>query len=174
MLVAAVETAATSWASSKDAPLERLRESRSKFVKYLESTEVKNLAFRVAEEFSDSIGATKKFVEFLLAHLPSPPKKRPGNWGQVEWNKKNLREVFRRIYGYRSKALHDGMPFPAPMCEPPYKHETWEVVAEKPLGLAMSVGGSTWLARDTPMLLNTFEYISRNAINSWWSSMTRG
>jgi len=174
MLVAAVETAASYWHSSKDSPLERLRESRSDFVEYLEATGIEGLAARVANKFADSIGATKKFVEFLLAYLPPPPKKRPAEWGQVEWSHDNLKKAFRQIYTYRSKALHDGMPFPAPMCEPPYKyHETWEAVAERPIGLATSSSGGTWLAKDTPMLLHTFEYITRNTIDAWWTSMVK-
>ena len=63
------------------------------------------------------------------------------------------------------------MPFPAPMCDPPYRHETWQGVAEKPIGLATSVAGGTWLAKDTPMLLHTFEYIARNALTKWWTSI---
>ena len=61
------------------------------------------------------------------------------------------------------------MPFPAPMCEPPFKHKEWEACAEKPIG-GMSAYGGTWLADDLPMYLNTFEYIARNAINKWWTS----
>lgn len=171
MLVAAVETAASYWYASTDSPLERLRDSRSDFVEFLESTDVEGLTARVAEEFADSIGTTKKFVEFLLTHLPAPPGRRPAEWVQVEWSRDNLKKVFHQIYGYRSKALHDGMPFPAPMCEPPCRDETWDAVAEKPIGLATSYRGGRWLAKDTPMLLHTFEYIARNALNAWWASM---
>jgi len=89
----------------------------------------------------------------------------------VEWSPDNLKKAFRQIYAYRSKALHDGMPFPAPMCEPPFLHELWETVAERPLGLATSLVSGTWLAKDTPMLLHTFEYIARKAIDAWWTSM---
>ena len=137
----------------------------------MEATGVAGLATRVANEFADSIGATKKFVEFLLVHLPHPRKKRPAEWSQVDWTRNNLKKAFRLIYAYRSKALHDGMPFPAPMCEPPFLHQSWEAVAERPPGLAASVGSGTWLAKDTPMLLHTFEYIARNALDAWWTSM---
>jgi len=171
MLVAAVETAASYWRSLADVPLDRLKESRPEFVVYLESTAISGLAERIANEFAESVGATKKFVDFLLAHLPAPPGKRPAVWGRVDWSGESLRRALRQIYKYRSKALHDGMPFPAPMCEPPYRHETWEVVAERPVALAMSSYGGTWLTNDTPMLLHTFEYIARHALNAWWSSM---
>lgn len=174
MLVAAVETAASYWQSSKDSPLERLRESHADLVVYLEAAGIEGLAARVASEFADSIGATKKFVEFLVTHLPPPPDKRPDEWAQIEWSRDNFKKAFRQIYNYRSNALHGGMPFPAPMCEPPYKYEqTWEAVAERPIALAASHSGGTWLAKDTPMLLHTFEYIARNALGSWWTSMVQ-
>jgi hypothetical protein len=171
MLVAAVETAASYWQSSKDLPLERLKDSRPEFVQYLETTGVAGLATRVANEFADSIGATKKFFEFLLAYLPSPPQNRPDEWLQIEWSPENLKKAFRQIYDYRSKALHDGIQFPAPMCEPPFLNKTGEAGAERPTGHATSVGGGTWLAKDTPMLLQTFEYIAREALAAWWTSM---
>jgi hypothetical protein len=172
LMVAAVETAANYWRSSKDNPLERLSESRPDFVGNLRSVGGDDLASLVAEEFSDSIGATKKFVEFLLEYLPDPPENRPTDWAQVEWSEENLKKAFRVIYRFRSKALHDGMPFPAPMCEPPYRDHQWEAPAEKPLGGTTYSYGGTWLSKDTPMNLHTFEYIARNAINSWWLSMT--
>lgn len=171
MLVAAVETAATYWSSSKDSSLERLRLERPEFFKYLEDTEIKGLAMRVADEFVNSIGSTKKFIDFLLAYLPPPPEKRPDLFGQVEWTSQNLTKVFRQIYRYRSKALHDGMPFPAPMCLPPFKIKPDKAASERPVGLATSVGSGTWLIKDTPMLLHIFEYIARNALNDWWDSM---
>lgn len=173
MLVSAVETAANDWHSSKDSPLERLKESRPAFVEYLEGTRIEGLAERVANEFADSIGgARKKFRNFLIRYVPQPPAKRPAEWGQVDWSEGKLKKAFDKIYSHRSKALHDGMPFPAPMCEPPARHQTWEAVAERPTGLATSSDGGIWLANDTPMLLNTFEYIARSALNAWWSSMT--
>ena len=171
MLVAAVETAAHYWHSSKDSPLERLSQERPEFVEYLKATGIKGLETQIANEFADSIGSTKKFVEFLLAYLPPPPEKRPVEWGQVEWSSDNLKKAFSKIYSYRSKALHDGMPFPAPMCEPPFQHKLGEAVSERPIGLAASVGSGTWLAKDTPMLLHTFEYIARNTLDAWWTSM---
>lgn len=159
LLVSAVETAANLWRSTKDSPLERLTESRPEFVKYLEDTRLEGLCDRVANEFADSMGVGKKFVDFLLEHLPSPPEKRPPQWGQVDWSAANLKGAFRKVYDHRSKALHDGMPFPAPMCEPPVKYEaSWPAVLEGPTASAMARDGGMWLAEDTQCsstLLNT-------------------
>lgn len=74
-----------------------------------------------------------------------------------------------KIYDYRSKALHDGTPFPAPMCEPPFYNKEWSVTyAEKPHGGAVGAMGGTWLAKDIPLLLHTFEYITRGTLIKWW------
>jgi hypothetical protein len=171
MLVSAVETAANLWRSEADTPLDRLATSRPELVEYLRATGVAGLPDRVAKEFADSIGATKKFVDFLVTHLPPPPERRPAEWGRVEWSADGLRPAFRNIYEHRSKALHDGIPFPPPMCQTPFKHETWDTVAERPIGLGMSSYGGTWVVGDTPMLLHTFEHIVRHALNAWWVSM---
>lgn len=172
MLVSAIETAANSFYTTEESPLERLRASRPEFVKYLENTEVEGLATKVADEFADSIGATNKFVDFLTTFCSQPPELRPKReWGQVEWTESNLKKVFRRIYGHRSRALHDGIPFPAPMCEPPSLHRVLDAAEEKPIGLSTGIGVNTWQAKDTPMLFHTFEYITRNALNAWWDAM---
>jgi hypothetical protein len=173
MLVAAVETAASFWCSSQSSPLERLRQARPNFCEELKATYGLDIVKRVAEEFADSIGATKKFVDFLLAYLPPPPRNRPPEWSQVDWSLGNLRRAFRQIYNYRSKALHGGMPFPEPMCMPPFGEQAGEVAPERPYGRRMMFGGGTWLAKDLPMFLHTFEYIARNALTDWWTSMAK-
>ena len=172
MLVAAIETAANSFYSTEKPPLERLRISRPELVKSLEKAGGKELATLVADEFAGSIGATKKFVDFLIAFLSQPPQVRPKGM-QVEWTESNLKVVFRRIYDYRSRALHDGIPFPAPMCMPPRLGHPLqgEVAEEKPLGLGHSIGIHAWQEKDTPILFHTFEYIARNALNAWWTEI---
>jgi len=173
LLVAAIETAANYWRASKDPPIERLKISRPVFFKFLIETGIDGLAEKVAVEFVDSIGSTKKFTEFLLEFLPAPPEKRPHEKLQVIWTEHDLKKAFKLIYDYRSKALHDGRPFPFPMCDPPFMPNRKDptILAEKPLGLATSASGGTWVSIDTPMLLNTFEYIVRNVLIKWWMSM---
>jgi hypothetical protein len=171
MLVTAIETAANYWRTTDSSPLERLRVSRPALVTYLEDLQIDALAERVATEVADSIGSTKKFVEFLLQFLPGPPPERPsGVWAQISWDENVFRTAFRKIYGYRSKALHDGTPFPLPMCQ----IETIRpdsVPCEKPTGLAVSAAGGVWVADDLPMSLHTFEYIAREALLKWWGSL---
>jgi hypothetical protein len=174
MLVSAVETIANLWRTASDPPIARLKASHAEFVKYLERAGVPGLSERVADQFADTIGATKKFIDFLLQYAPPAPEKRPPKWGQVDWSKDNLKRAFAKVYLHRSKALHTGIPFPAPMCQPPVKYEaSWPAVEERPTPKAVSVGGGTWVEKDMPMLLHTFEYIARSALNAWWSSAAK-
>jgi hypothetical protein len=175
MLVSAVESAANAWRSANDSPIDRLEVSHPEFVHYLESTGIPGLSERVAAQFSDSIGTTKKFVDFLTEYCPRPPDKRPAERRQVDWSRDKLRRMFSKIYGCRSQALHAGVPFPAPMCQyAPIKWDpAWEAVSETPFAnvKSLSIQGGTWLAKDMPMALHIFEYVVRSALNAWWGSL---
>lgn len=171
LLISAVETAAGYWRSEKELPLERLRASRPELEQVLLEAGGESLVEKVAKMISDSLGSTKKFVDFIEQFLPLPPTKRPDKSGQHEWTPKALRESLRVVYKYRSKALHGGKPFPLPMCDPPTVLEGWAAPSEIPSGLATSALGATWVIEDTPILLHTFEYIVRNALLNWWRSL---
>jgi len=171
MLVSSVETAAGLWNTINDSPLEKLRAAKPTLVELLESTGIDDLPTQVAEHITDSLGATKKFRDFILAFLPPPPSKRPYDWACHPWKRQALREAMNKIYNYRSRALHGGIPFPAPMCEPPYRDEGWEAPAETPLGLAAHRMGGVWVAEDIPLLLHTFEYIVRQVLLKWWATL---
>jgi hypothetical protein len=171
MLVSSIETAANHWYKIDDSPIERLRNSKPELIDFLENNCKEGMLSQVAELIADSIGSTKKFVDFIMNFLPSEPPVRPPGFIQHSWDHQEMRRSMRIIYGYRSKALHDGRPFPAPMCEPPMLHPEWKAPAEKSMGLAASAMGGTWLSKDTPMLLHVFEYIVRNSLLNWWKSM---
>ena len=118
------------------------------------------------------LGDSKKFTEFVLDYLPDPSHIRPPDLAQVSWKIEDLRRSFTKIYEHRSKALHEATPFPQPMCDPPFRERKLPGVRyEKPFGLAQSSPGGTWVAKDLPMYLNTFEYIVRNALLKWWSGL---
>ena len=95
-----------------------------------------------------------------------PRVSNPGEMDKVE-----LRASMNKIYDYRSRALHGGIPFPAPMCEPPYSDESWDAPAETPLGLAAHRMGGVWVAKDMPLLLHTFEYMVRRVLLKWWATL---
>ena len=168
LLVSSVETAAGYWRKSVESELERLKLFKPELIDLLQARGGAELVNEVAKLIADYMGATKTFIAFLMEFLPEPPKSRPKH-GQIEWNEDTLRKSFQIIYNWRSKALHGGIPFPLPMCRPPRKEgkSYWE----KPIGLATHGKGATWNIKDTPMHLNTFEYIARNAIINWWKSM---
>jgi hypothetical protein len=111
--------------------------------------------------------ATNRFLSFLDEFLPAAPPRPPERLIEIPWERANLRRAFSQVYNYRSLALHDGTPFPWPMCQPPMLGG-WH--HERPSGLAQGGNEAAWLAADTPMLLHVFEHVARNAILSWWDS----
>ena len=168
LLISAAETAANQWRVQQDSPVDRLKQSKPDLYDYLESKGTEILS-TVAGQIADSLGVTKKFVDFIIEFLPPPPTARPAAWCQYSWEAANVRKGMRLIYSYRSKALHDGRPFPAPMCEVPGRDAGWDAAQETPgPGFAVSMLGGIWRVEDLPMFFNTFEYIVRNALIAWW------
>jgi hypothetical protein len=111
------------------------------------------------------VGATQRFINFMRDLTPPPPSKRP-RYGQLDWSR--MEQHARKIYYWRSRALHDGIPFPSPMCLPPRDYDADGVVEEAPTGLASGTGTSVWKSTDTPMHLATFARITRHALLRWW------
>jgi hypothetical protein len=168
-LVSSVETAAHHWREEIETPLERLRASRPEAEAILSEAGGDALVAKIAEIFAPYMGATRKFVDFMMYYLPYPPKNRPPEYAQFDWDISNMKRSLKKIYSHRSKALHNGTPFPLPMCDAPMKHDN--AYAEKPPGLAASARGGVWVAEDIPMVLCTFEHIARNGLLKWWRSM---
>jgi hypothetical protein len=173
LFVSAIEAAADLWSSATDDPVEVLQQSKPEFSAYLHETSGEGLVARVAKEFAPITRAKQKFVRFVLEFLPDPPSNRPPPETQFEWSRAAMKDALSRIYEYRSKALHEGTPFPYPMCEHPLRYSASDLPAEIPLGLAARYLGGTWLREDTPMLLHTFEYIVRGALLNWWNPLSR-
>lgn len=167
-LVTAVECASILWDTTLKSPIEKLKASKPDLYKLLMGKDP-DLAQQVAEMLVPVIGGTSKFCRFLLEFLPVEPTPRTGKWAQVRWTKKSLKKDFSKIYDYRSRALHAGIPFPNPLCEPPFFDD--EGIAEVPLGLGAKAYGGTWMKEDLPMLLHVFEYVVRGAIMNWWRSL---
>ncbi len=167
MLVSAIETAANQWRKEKEAPLGRFKASFPDLCAELEAHGT-DLPRMVAEQIAPMLGSTKKFVDFLIMFLPRPPEVRPPVGFQHPWDRDELEKNFRKIYQYRSKALHDGIPFPYPMCQAPFSQPEWSTPSEVPVGSAMSALGATWVNKDVPMNFHTFEHIARHALVKWW------
>lgn len=167
MMVSAVETAANQWSRRRGPAVDRLIASQPELAQLLETRGGKKLVAEVADHIADSLGSTNKFVNFTLEYLPPPPTERPA-WPRVEWEDEAMRRGLRQVYSYRSKALHGGTPFPAPMFEPPRRIVEGDAVAERPIGVANATKGGVWVIDDMPMLLHIFEHIARNVLLAWW------
>ena len=170
LLVSAIETAAGHAASVAASAVERMRASRPELEQILLQAGGAALAEKVADQIADYMGSTKKFVDFLLKYLPEPPSPRPVDPNvQVSWSERGLKRAFSQIYGYRSRTLHGGVAFPAPLCFSPID------VEELPFNIAGSgsrAGNApAWSRKDVPMLLHVFEYIVRYALLNWWRKM---
>ncbi|MDQ3703166.1 MAG: hypothetical protein M3442_19950, partial [Chloroflexota bacterium] len=169
MLVSAVETAAHAWRAKKDPPLDRLRFGMPKLAKLLDSRDDPAFTAEVSRLIADYVGATENFCDFVLEFLPDAPESRPPPFAQHVWKPDAFRKSLKIVYDYRSRALHGGRPFPAPMCYPPMRVGDPEEHVEVPF--AMGVGASFWQAEDAPIHLNTFEYLARRALLGWWHWM---
>jgi hypothetical protein len=166
LMVSAVETAANCWDRSRGAPLERLRDSKPTLVEAVEKV-CPELLQTIANQIADSLGVTQKFCEFVLKFLPDPPPERPPEDYQAAWDKENMKKSLRVVYNHRSKALHEGIPFPTPMCQPPaWFSDDWPAPTE-----ISGAGKDPFGLTNAPILLHIFEYIARHALKSWWSSL---
>jgi len=172
MLVSALETAANQWSRRKASPIARLKTSKPELLELIRENCSQEIPEMVAGLIADSLGSIRKFINFVLEFLPGPPEKRPIDWMRVEWSNTSMRKTLNKIYDYRSRALHDGTPFPAPMCESPFYHPEWGV-SEKPIGIAAGAMGGTWLSEDIPLILHTFEYITRGTLINWWKYISK-
>jgi hypothetical protein len=170
MLVSALETGANEWQRERGDSLERMKTSKPQLCDYLAGLEDKTVLRTVAEHLADSLGSTKKFVDFVIEFLPEPPSVRPPPHCRISWEVAPMKKAVRLIYAYRSKALHDGRPFPSPMSHPPYRDPSFQANSESVNAQAVSEFGAVWQKKDLPMNLHIFEYIARNVLVNWWRS----
>jgi hypothetical protein len=113
-LVGALEVAAQ--AASQDAtPLETVRDVKPEWADLLRDYDHPR-AEDMIREAAQLLGARRKVRLLLERYPPAPPPIRP-EYGRVDWS--NLEKAVMAIYTYRSKALHEGHPMPAPLLEAP-------------------------------------------------------
>lgn len=170
LFVSAIETAANHANSAGIEPMDNLKISKPMVFDLLIANCDRKIVEQVATEIAPSLGATSKFIKFVMKHMPDAPDIRPPEYIQVDWKSKAMKKSISKIYDHRSKALHTGRPFPYPMCMSPGRNRE-QGLNEVPPGLGQTAMGGSWLIEDTPMLLHTFEYITRNVLLDWWKSM---
>lgn len=166
LLVSSIEIAANQWFQLKNNKFTVLKETHPDLIQFLQENSSKKVILKIAEEFAPLLRSGKKFRDFIIHFLPEPPLDRPEEVFQISWKKRDIKKALVKIYNYRSRSLHGGIPFPLPMCMPPLVEN-----AEKPTGLASSAHGGVWLAKDAPMLIHIFEHIVRNSLLGWWESI---
>jgi len=166
-LVSALEVAALE-STADSSPVERLKTAKPKlFEELLAAGETH--AEAVAKELADQVKSTARFLHFMDRFQPAPPEHRPAPYAQVDWPK--MHKYLRQVYGYRSKALHSGTPFPDPICSAPLNHSD-SCPEERPSYISAGAAGAVWQAKDLPMYLHTFAYITQGALLKWWFSPT--
>lgn len=159
-LIGAIEAAAERWDSRTESAAEQFEVNVPRLAHWLLEHAPDGFELAAVELFN-RLGSTSRFLRFVLEHLPAAPPDRPSH-GVVKWE--DLDESLRQIYGYRSKALHGGTPFPAPMCWPPMERP----YEERPGGLGAGTQDHMWDAAELPMLLHVFAYITRGCLLNWW------
>jgi hypothetical protein len=166
-MVSAVEAAAVQRSGTKPA-WRRVEHEMPDLWKILLDAGGQQHAENVGARLADLVRSADRFARFMKEFGPGPPARRPEEHSQIDWSEVPGR--LKTIYGFRSRALHSGTPFPAPMCEPPM---TWgtDVQVEKPPWITSQHGGSVWAAADIPMYLHTFEYLAREALLGWWRGL---
>ena len=111
-------------------------------------------------------------MSFLQAFGSAPQAdQRPDEWARFDFTR--LKKGVNLIYKYRSRALHSGQPFPAPLLETPWSGDMAHPT-EVPMGLWTQVGShNTWMAKDLPLLFHTFAALTRRALLAWWDELAR-
>jgi hypothetical protein len=167
-LVGALETAANCFDTASAAtPVELLKRHRGKLYGALKRAAPEAVEL-VADDLAGLLNAQAKMVDFTLRHVPDPPERRP-TVGQFDF--RELETALRMIYHHRSRDLHDGIPFPAPMCEPPMVDEHGIAQECMPF-LAASSRGGTWKSdEELPMYLHFFAYLVGGALSKWWAGL---
>lgn len=120
---------------------------------------------RVAQVMVGTLRALRKFKVFVQDHLPEPPQPRPEVYACVDWA--HMGALMGIVYEHRSRALHDGTPFPQPMLWQPHRDESGKI-AERPMGMSAAGLGGSWMAEELPMTLQTFEHVVRGSLLKWW------
>jgi hypothetical protein len=120
----------------------------------------------VAEELAHTLNVERKLLAFSMRYLPDPPQRRP-SMAQVDFQ--NLEPALSQIYEWRSHDLHEGIPFPPPLCEPPIADG--DVAMERFPALGVEGQGGYWPAELLPMYLHVFAHIVRGALCNWWGDI---
>jgi hypothetical protein len=167
-LVTALEIAAKAQQSGSYDPQEVIEELDPELWSLLKDLN-EDLRAKLAKRLAPQHRVTRTFIDFVTSFAPDPPRVRSA-WDALDWSK--IGQHARVIYKHRSKALHEGTPFPLPMLRPEPTTDENGTPAEVPGGLNSGGAGGVWMADQYPMTLSMFEYITRGALLRWWRTLT--
>lgn len=174
LLVSAVETAAAHLAIPDEADAEaRLRDAAPKLADVLDDIGP-SATGRAAPHLAHLFKSTARFLTFFKRFPAPPPERRPPEGFRFRPWDEGMKKALTAVYDWRSKALHAGVPFPPPMCMPPFPvHADSGAPCETVPGLAASMQGGVWTRDEMPFGLHLFEHIARTSLLAWWNSLTR-
>jgi hypothetical protein len=173
LLISSVECAANAWWNGKKpSHVERFRDAAPpELVRLIEKSCSSADVEAISTHLVNAFGARKKFVGFVSQFLPPAPVNRPAEILRIDWDIHQLEQPLKRLYDHRSKALHSGVPFPSPLCEPPWPEA--DSYLETPPGDGTAELGGVWKKLDLPTYMHIFEHIARGALKNWWLSLIR-
>jgi len=149
LFVSAIEVVATQHQVESNVPADLLQAAYPDLYTTLARAGSGTLVAECADHLARLLRATQRFLKFTLDFLPpEPPRPDKQQVDLIPWKPQTLRPILSRIYEYRSRALHDGIPFPKPMCDAP-EFAGW--YHERPGGLASGTNDAAWLREDTPV-----------------------
>jgi hypothetical protein len=128
-----------------------------------------NAVEAAAQRWNPHEGPRARFVGFVMAFRPKPPRPRPPSGERVDW--RHMDKHLKAIYGHRNRDFHAGIPFPPPLCEPPIPTGR-RAPREIPFTPRVFGRRPRWKSNELPMLLHSFEYIVRRALQAWWDAGT--
>lgn len=168
-LVGALEAAAARRDDARDeTPVEQLKRHRRKLHRVLEEAP-NHVMQAVAEDISRLFFAERKTKSFLRAFDPGPPAARPPHeWQRFDWDR--LEDAVGVIYNHRSRDLHDGLPFPWALCQPPdtFSGATPE---ERYTNQGIMALGGQWTPEELPLYLHVFAHVVGGALRRWWQEL---
>lgn len=172
LMVSALEIAASAHVTLRGTPADNLNELQPTLAKMVHESGGDELLNGVADQLRNLFSATKKFLLFCEECCPPEPVARPDfDYQKIEWNWPSLKKILKKVYDLRSRALHAGAPFPAPMCTHPDRRESGAPAERAITALATQTLGAQWIPEDAPVTLHTFQYIVRSALLSWWDHL---
>lgn len=162
LFVAAVEAAAVDHQMNTSDPIALLTRARPALVSDLVAAGDTAALSVVAKHLFEELQVNERVAAFLVEF--GPKEQHPDTESPIEWG--SLGTLVRKVYSYRSRALHQAKPFPPPMCAPP------RCSNEAPED-GWSSATATFAREDLPMLLHTFERITRTALVNWFKAATQ-